>query len=114
MTGTSATPPKLLDTDLSLGKDNDFQSMLDNFEKPSRSQTQEPSSVNNSADPVWLNPCCCFNIQANDTIDEHRPPRQPFEPQRSNTGQHPSIQTVRRKSNLHHTRGTVVIRKKDC
>ena len=53
MTATSATPPKLLDTDLNLGKDNDFQSMLDNFEKPGHSQ-EEPSSVDNSLDSVWL------------------------------------------------------------
>ena len=60
MTATSATPPKLLDTDLNLGKDNDFQSMLDNFEKPSHSQAQEPSSVGDSADPVWIIPFCCL------------------------------------------------------
>lgn len=53
MIATSATPPKLLDTDLNLGKDNDFQSMLDNFEKPGHSQ-EEPSSVDNSLDSVWL------------------------------------------------------------
>lgn len=52
MTATNATPPKLLDTDLNLGKDNDFQSMLDNFEKPSHSQAQEPHSVDDLTNPV--------------------------------------------------------------
>lgn len=80
MTATSATPPKLLDTDLNLGKDNDFQSMLDNFEKPSHSQAQEPHSVDDLTDPVWvINPLLFFNIHANNTIDELQAFRSAFQ-----------------------------------
>lgn len=51
-TTAAATPPKLLDSDLDLGKENDFQTMLDDLGDTSRSKAQEPPSDDRSAEPV--------------------------------------------------------------
>ena len=51
-TAATATPPKLLDSDLDLGKENDFQIMLDDLGDTSRRKAQEPSSDDRSVEPV--------------------------------------------------------------
>lgn len=51
-TAATVTPPKLLDSDFDLGKENDFQSMLDNFGNANSSKAQEPSSEDRSVEPV--------------------------------------------------------------
>lgn len=111
---TTATPPKILDTDLKLnmGKESDFQSMLEDFGSP-----KEASFDDELADPVWEKESL-YSITiilcaiANLLLRNHSLSRQRLKQLEKHRGRLRSTQTDQRKSNLPRTRGTVVTRKK--